>query len=184
MRYEKRKNRKKCCGLCYRVACITRNFFKTQNPQLQIEIGLLWRTYGTLYQFWVTMKSKKMLHCLSFISFGQLLSREICSGINCTCQVYHMLLQHPSIVDESESSCSSRFCEFLGMPLFIHFCLYQFFYTWEMSTVIWQICPTLWLKKLSQAIVVTKLNYSGNSYSILLYSTLNLLNSLDILMMS
>ena len=28
------KIEKKCCGLCCRAACITRNFFKTQNLQL------------------------------------------------------------------------------------------------------------------------------------------------------
>ena len=30
---------KLCCGLCCRAACITRNFFKTQNPQLINESG-------------------------------------------------------------------------------------------------------------------------------------------------
>ena len=30
---------KKCCGLCYRAACITKNFLKTHNPQLINESG-------------------------------------------------------------------------------------------------------------------------------------------------
>ena len=37
---------KKCCGLCCRAACITRNFFKTQNPRLHIKSNLWWRAYG------------------------------------------------------------------------------------------------------------------------------------------
>ena len=29
----------KCCGLCCRAVCITRNFFRTQNPRLINESG-------------------------------------------------------------------------------------------------------------------------------------------------
>ena len=42
----------KCCGLCCRAVCITRNFFKTQNPRLQTESGLWWRAYGICFVKW------------------------------------------------------------------------------------------------------------------------------------
>ena len=38
-----KKSRNFCCGLCCRSACITRNFFKTQNPRLINKSGFILR---------------------------------------------------------------------------------------------------------------------------------------------